>query len=158
MPTTKDSVTEKVVTHTPGPWRVDRTGQHDASIRSAHFHVALVTSGLDDEPDRSQPVFDANCRLIAAAPCLLDALKALRDNVDRDLSGFWTESTSNFMQQADAAIAKAEGSARTVESSIERMTNDGSIGTGKYHESARSCGCDPGAGWICETHQKEGAL
>lgn len=45
----------------------------------------------------------------AAAPELLEALKALRQNVDKDLSGYWTESTSNFMQQADAAIAKAEG-------------------------------------------------
>lgn len=47
--------------------------------------------------------------MIAAAPMLLDALKALRNNVDKDLSGYWTESTSNFMQMADAAISKAEG-------------------------------------------------
>jgi hypothetical protein len=38
-----------------------------------------------------------------------EALRALRDNVERDLSGFWTESTSNVMQQADEAIAKVEG-------------------------------------------------
>jgi len=52
-------------TFTPGPWRVER-GLHDAAIRSAHFHIALVTSGLDDDP--SQPTFAANARLIAAAP------------------------------------------------------------------------------------------
>jgi lactam utilization protein B len=38
---------------------------------------------------------------------LIAALKALRQNVDRDLSGYWTESTSNVMQQADAALRKA---------------------------------------------------
>lgn len=48
-------------------------------------------------------------RILAAAPDLLDALKALRKNVNTDLSGYWTESTSNFIQQADAAIKKAEG-------------------------------------------------
>lgn len=48
-------------------------------------------------------------RIIAAAPDLLEALKRLAENVDTDLSGFWTESTSNFMQMAEAAIAKAEG-------------------------------------------------
>ena len=51
----------------------------------------------------------ANATVRAAAPDLLAALKALRNNVDSDLSGWWTESTANFMQQADAAIAKAEG-------------------------------------------------
>lgn len=38
-----------------------------------------------------------------------EALKALRDNVENDMSGYWTESTANLMQQADEAIAKAEG-------------------------------------------------
>jgi hypothetical protein len=47
-------------------------------------------------------------RIMAAAPDLLEALMALHANVE-ELSGFWNESTSNFMQQAEAAIAKAKG-------------------------------------------------
>lgn len=27
-----------------------------------------------------------------------------------------------------------------------------------YHESARPCGCDPGAGWVCQRHQLELAI
>ena len=45
--------------------------------------------------------------LIAASPALLRALTDLRANVE-ELSGFWNESTSNRMQQADAAIALAK--------------------------------------------------
>lgn len=44
--------------------------------------------------------------ILAAAPDLLEALKVLHANVE-ELSGFWNESTSNFMQMAEAAIAKA---------------------------------------------------
>lgn len=40
-------------------------------------------------------------------PELRDALTALADNVDQDLSGYWTESTANLMQQARALIAQA---------------------------------------------------
>lgn len=47
-------------------------------------------------------------RIIAAAPDVLDALRALHANVE-EMSGFWNESTSNLMQQAEAAIARAEG-------------------------------------------------
>lgn len=45
---------------------------------------------------------------VVASDEVLAALKALRQNVDRDLSGFWTEGTANVMQQADAAIKKAK--------------------------------------------------
>lgn len=45
----------------------------------------------------------------AVAAELLKTLKALREHVDEDFSGYWTETTSNLMQMADAAIAKAEG-------------------------------------------------
>jgi hypothetical protein len=37
---------------------------------------------------------------------------------------------------------------------VERMTNDGSIGTGPDRNlSAQPCGCDPAAGWTCEQHR-----
>lgn len=76
-------------------------GRFDRSL--ADFERSCLVH-LDEEQRRAR-----NADTMAAAPELLAALKALRNNVDRDLSGFWTESTSNFMQQADAAIAKAEG-------------------------------------------------
>lgn len=77
-------------------WRVTRD-INDYSITSGNERVA------------SYIIARSNAKLIAAAPELLAALKALRANVNQDLSGWWTESTANFMQQADAAIARAEG-------------------------------------------------
>lgn len=57
-------------------------------------------------------ISDADRRAIVSHPMLRtatgDVLKALRDlrnNVERDLSGYWTESTANLMQQADEALA-----------------------------------------------------
>ncbi len=73
------------------------------------FEVA-PTFKSRDEAARGERAWLARERLNAAAPDLLRALRDLRKNVDTDLHGYWTESTDNFMQQADAAILKAEGS------------------------------------------------
>ena len=43
----------------------------------------------------------------ANAAELYQALKDLRDNVEKDMAGYWTESTSNLMQQANAALNNA---------------------------------------------------
>lgn len=101
-PKSTDSPTalENQPTHTPGPWRVDRTGPNDAAIRSKHFHVALVTSGLDDD-EVNQPIFTANAHLIAAAPDLLAVVRAVAahfDGTDAPLGA-----------AARAAVLKAEG-------------------------------------------------
>ena len=97
---------------TPGPWTCepdlnDLSCFIKADVGGRQVAVAAAHSYTKKSIDRKTR--NANARLIAAAPDLLDALKALRANVDKDMSGFWTESTANFMQQADAAIAKAEG-------------------------------------------------
>ncbi len=42
---------------------------------------------------------------------LLAALLQLAQNVNTDLHGYWTESTANYMQQAEQAIARAKGGA-----------------------------------------------
>lgn len=54
-----------------------------------------------------QVINPANPQAVAEAlPELVQALRDLYANVDRDLSGWWTESTANRMQQAEAAILK----------------------------------------------------
>lgn len=59
--------------HTPGPWRIERRGSHNPLIETDGLTVAEV---LDDcHPDTEQQ--EANARLIAAAPCLLDALRTM---------------------------------------------------------------------------------
>lgn len=80
----------------PEPWRVERNINDYGIVRGNQQIAGYIVSKKD-------------AILMAAAPELLKALKDLRKNVDADMSGYWTESTSNFMQQAEAVIAKVEG-------------------------------------------------
>ena len=105
--------------HTPGPWRyeepetIPETGEFregtiwkdgDGSSADMDKHIATVRIGLESS--------DANGRLMAAAPELLEALKALRVNACQ-LGDFMysavRESSQDMIQTIDAAIAKAEG-------------------------------------------------
>jgi len=84
--------------HTPGPWiEVGRYIETDRHIICEMFSAA------------SREERDANQRLIAAAPELLEALKALMHEVDESGNGYakdfgWPVAVG----KARAAIAKAE--------------------------------------------------
>jgi len=116
--------------HTPGPWRIVIDGtyseawpfvlgpQHDDDCSEAvaelpTSHVVKSRRGApgcySEKPGRfkTTPQHDdvmANARLIAAAPELLEALKAARD--DLRVAGF-----NSTVSMLDEAIAKATGSA-----------------------------------------------
>jgi hypothetical protein len=85
--------------HTPGPWAIENTNHgirltySDGMLRS---HVAdLFTAALCEEHGN----LEANARLIAAAPDLLDAVQAIVDAFgDQD---------SLLIDQCKAALAKA---------------------------------------------------
>lgn len=88
--------------HTPGPWVKDRHGQ----LRSPQGkQVGVWDAGIawvqrDEESE-------ANARLIAAAPDLLEALKQA---VDREEYGKEEgDEVPQWLLDARAAIAKAEG-------------------------------------------------
>jgi hypothetical protein len=103
------------MSHTPGPWRV-RGGA--ASVyaydivgpKGEDIGYANPTDGADEAT--VYPVAE-NARLMAAAPDLLAALKALTDSYTRLVNsgdcGFWDPETETPIQDARAAIAKAEG-------------------------------------------------
>ena len=65
--------------HTPGPWRITRDLQSPASIEAAGGDGgALAKVYLTDPKTRRRtPEYEANARLIAAAPELADALDEL---------------------------------------------------------------------------------
>jgi hypothetical protein len=98
--------------HTPGPWRTDPDFARD--VQSADGKIAIYSPFQcgDDRikelrlfaPLRSEA--EANARLIAAAPDLLAALRALTD---------WVEDQACFdddlVNAARAAIASATGEA-----------------------------------------------
>jgi hypothetical protein len=88
------------VKHTPGPWLI-----HSGCIYAAcqmnergtthQSPLAQVTSDQDHDD-----YYEANCRLIAAAPDLLEALMRAKRHLLVD---------SDEWDLAEAAIAKAEG-------------------------------------------------
>ena len=94
--------------HTPGPWYdVAFYGNH--SIGSVDVRVAeVVRDGVDDVEG------EANARLIAAAPDLLDALRNALDTIEigqriRDPKWDGSAAPHSTIGMARAAIAKATG-------------------------------------------------
>lgn len=85
---------------TPGPWSVDNS-RHEGSInRMEPFrHIGMVSNFLHDHSSREEN--EANAKLIAAAPEMLDALL----NAKEWLSG-WA-SAEPYLSEIEAVIAKA---------------------------------------------------
>lgn len=101
--------------HTPGPWRIGSlasydgyTGQPYRNVWAGEDEAATVVARAIRSDGAMTNDVDADALLIAAAPDLLDALKAMvkayRPADDDDDLGFepWTKA-------AHAAIAKATG-------------------------------------------------
>ena len=98
--------------HTPGPWQTESL-EHDGNCNvtwrpictESHTLIAYCTLGPEEHEE-------GNARLIAAAPELLEALKAIRDHTFVDAEGpeLRAQNECNH-RRACAAIAKAEGSA-----------------------------------------------
>lgn len=90
-------------THTPGPWFVAETDDNEGypeTVIRAMDGVAGVSVAVDFP--KIFGMRDANARLIAAAPDLLEALRAVVSVADRKTDEF---------DLAHAAIAKATGTA-----------------------------------------------
>ena len=97
--------------HTPGPWvAVKNSCFWDINIAGSWLTVADACASKH-LPDGDNG--EANARLIAAAPELLEALKEMLVDYD-DASGEWSGSdviakAYRIIDKARAAIAKAEG-------------------------------------------------
>ena len=106
--------------HTPGPWTCQKSpaphdGQHDFAIHAAKAKVLAEAFGRDCHGNIINA--EANAKLIAAAPELLEALEHLVDQSDKQnwairLGGsLHPFDVKGAVQKARAAIAKAEGRA-----------------------------------------------
>lgn len=90
--------------HTPGPWLVSRYSQSTVlkriAIRGGNERIALVVV-----PDTAQSIeeYEANARLIAAAPELLQCLEEARQFIESEL---WPE--HEFVVRLRALCAKAK--------------------------------------------------
>lgn len=95
--------------HTPGPWRFNdntqwwKTNPYSVTVRKPGVSSATVAN-IPERATITPEERQANARLIAAAPDLLEALQTLPQSLaatDEDLNR-WTE-------KARAAIVKATG-------------------------------------------------
>jgi hypothetical protein len=93
--------------HTPGPWFISAVEDDYEIIGPNERHGTICTLYRHNWPDG---VDTANARLIAAAPALLDALKAALPFIPHTAEGFYDVLHPAF-SQARAALAKAEGCA-----------------------------------------------
>lgn len=111
--------------HTPGPWFIDVATDENERIELfvRRDGDAISIAGDITDPETGLPGKD-NARLIAAAPDLLESLKALttnphvnlgdlvykvRDSEGEGWDGPQVKAWSDAVQAAAAAIAKAEG-------------------------------------------------
>lgn len=112
-------------THTPGPWHVGYgNGRNhifgpEGSRRRLEepggttlYPIAEANHGWDERED------EANARLIAASPELLEFAKEMRGYLDLKMIGFRDEYPENhcivdtakrYLAQCDAVVSKAEG-------------------------------------------------
>lgn len=104
--------------HTPGPWRAQRNNAfweiapaEGAGVGDVPFRIGDVCASAPDLPDGG--LQEANARLIAAAPELLEALTEIRDEIARApyvvRSHFLETGALVIWERAWRAVAKAEG-------------------------------------------------
>jgi hypothetical protein len=102
-----DYVEEVRASHTPGEWTTYVEASGKRWIRSPRFFICELGSAPELEPietyDAHSERLDADARLIAAAPEMLEALKAVHKCY------FLHSEYPKICEQVDAAIAKAEG-------------------------------------------------
>ena len=96
--------------HTPGPWRVDES-HINGSINAGKWHVAMANfyNCHDEEVRVTREQQEANAQLISAAPDLFEALKKAIDALERADDSFGVPGLHGIINEADAAIRKAEG-------------------------------------------------
>ena len=119
--------------HTPGPWLYDPqperlfvvTVARDSGHGWGDKYIAQIEDGLEDEEGRDEGRYpdeaeaEANGRLIAAAPSMLEALKCIADNgrsaKDADGKTHWAISAQERRNALDAiseATGKSPGAAK----------------------------------------------
>ncbi len=70
--------------HTPGAWHI--THSEIEAVYCGERHLAIVAGYSTIADLETVPEAEANARLIAAAPSLLETLRAIRDDCDRWLN------------------------------------------------------------------------
>lgn len=93
--------------HTPGPWFVNGH-EHYTKYVEARIGGGLLQEVAACGPTEKQEQQEANARLIAAAPELLEALQHIEEYWNRDSNEqAMTDALWHIIETAQATIAKA---------------------------------------------------
>ena len=93
------------MSHTPGKWHWDSDLIKSDPLSRRRYRVSTIGKTITQVYHNSDdPHAEADTRLIAAAPELLEALKLAEDEMTRNDFG-----TLSLLPKIRAAIAKAEG-------------------------------------------------
>lgn len=97
--------------HTPGPWIVKTAINGDRGIVAPGIGILAECFVAIRNMDEVSPECEANARLIAAAPGLLEALEEMIELASPNIYPQPDKSQSGWakLQRARAAIAKAKG-------------------------------------------------
>jgi hypothetical protein len=100
--------------HTPGPWAVQVDQDGEVVVWTRQSHIGTLATVHADDINGSWPV-EANARLIAAAPDLLQHLEAMVAHYVQLAGsgdcGLWDPENEVEVTAARAAIARATGTA-----------------------------------------------
>jgi hypothetical protein len=93
--------------HTPGPWVIDDSNPNLVArlVNGVYEYVCAVEPSSFSNRECNQEQEEADARLIAAAPEMLEALRGLLDPATNE-DGAWYRQAR---EAARAAIVKAEG-------------------------------------------------
>lgn len=113
---TEKTIPENIVSHTPGPWtaeysKLDMPGWRVHSVLRQVPPYDAYPALRANLAFSAHETAEADARLIAAAPELLDALKAMVASYDGLRDTLTSPVIIEKLARADAAIAKAEGRA-----------------------------------------------
>jgi len=99
--------------HTPGPWLTDRNNVHTGQIATVHHCLnndwVEVWTDKWAETGLGEAEQEANARLIAAAPELLDALRSMLVQFNFNTITGIVHDESAVIVKAREAISKATG-------------------------------------------------
>ena len=101
---------EQKAAHTPAPWHFKKLAMHDGG------HVVMFTAQNGQRTHRldyAGQFKEADARLIAAAPQLLEALQTTAANLRswKAANGGGIKTFDSWLEVVEEAIAKAEGGA-----------------------------------------------
>ena len=92
--------------HTPGPWQTMEVGDDIVRLAVAdESGLSVLTVVTEGDAQFAAVYSEADARLIAAAPDLLEVLQKIVNHVDAGTAAI----LNRLVSEARAAIAKAEG-------------------------------------------------